>query len=499
MKLSELLAAKEAEHKNADGAVEAIKARQAGIVKTVRDEGRNVLTGVERAEFDALEADKTAANARLVRAKTTLDEIRQAAVEEDTTEREQGETKETGTEGAGEKRAYDQVHRVTAEERQYAPHRERGFDQNAGKFRRNVKPGGDFEFDVAAAFLGDYEAQDRLRQHMKEERVERGAYLSRALNDPTQQRAVGTGAFAGLTVPQYLTDLYAPAASAKRPFADVCNTHEMPPQGMTVNISRITTATSTGIQASENTAVSETNIDDTLLTINVQTNAGQQTMSRQSIERGAGTEPVVMDDLFRRYASTLDSTLINQATNGLTNVASTITYTDASPTVAELAPLLSQGAAAVEAAMLDLASGENIALMNSRRWFWLNQAMSATWPLMSQPGVLAQTLGANYGETYGRGLRGILPNNLPVIVDANVPINLGGGTNQDEIYILDKQESHLWEDPAAPLFIRAEQPAAATLGVLLVLYGYFAYTHARVPNAQKISGTGLITPTWTGV
>jgi hypothetical protein len=59
---------------------------------------------------------------------------------------------------------------------------------------------------------------------------------------------------------------------------------------MTVNISRITTATSVALQASENTAVSETNIDDTLLTENVQTAAGQQTLSRQAIDRGTGVD-----------------------------------------------------------------------------------------------------------------------------------------------------------------------------------------------------------------
>ncbi|MFI0424218.1 hypothetical protein [Spongiactinospora sp. 9N601] len=83
-----------------------------------------------------------------------------------------------------------------------------------------------------------------------------------------------------------------------------------------MNLSRITTSSSTALQASQNTAVSEQNMDDTLLTIDVQTNAGQQTLSRQSIERGTGIEPVVLDDLFRRYATTLDSTLINQATTG---------------------------------------------------------------------------------------------------------------------------------------------------------------------------------------
>ena len=59
---------------------------------------------------------------------------------------------------------------------------------------------------------------------------------------------------------------------------------------MTVDISRITTASSVALQAAETTAVSETNIDDTLLSIPVQTAAGQQTMSRQAIDRGAGIE-----------------------------------------------------------------------------------------------------------------------------------------------------------------------------------------------------------------
>jgi hypothetical protein len=34
------------------------------------------------------------------------------------------------------------------------------------------------------------------------------------------------------------------------------------------------------------------------------------------------------------------------------------------------------------------------------------------------------------------------------------------------------------------VFIRAEQPAAASLGVLLVVYGYFAYTFARYANSR---------------
>lgn len=372
--------------------------------------------------------------------------------------------------------AYDRVHRVGQEERTYRPDQDRR--------------GAQFERDVASAFLGDYDARDRLARHMAEERAERGEQL---------QRAAGTGAFAGLVVPQYLTDMYAPAAQANRPFADAIRTHDLPPQGMQVNISRITTGSDVDLQTSENTAVTEQDMDDTNLPISVQTAAGQQTISRQAVERGAGVEAVVMDDLFRRYNTNLDGKLINQATTGLSAVATAVTYTDTDPTALELYPKLIEGLSGVEAALLDMASGDNLAVMHSRRWYWLQNALGDKWPVISQPGVIAQTLGANYATAYGRGVRGILPNGTPVIVDNNIATNLGAGTNQDEIYLVDRQECHLWEDPDAPMYIRAEQAKAASLGVLLVVYGYFAYTHARYPHARKISGTGLVTPTFTGV
>ena len=390
--------------------------------------------------------------------------------------------------------AYDSVARVGTEERTYAPHKERHFDQVRGELRAGVKAGGDFERDVAAAFFGDYSAQERLARHQAEERVDRAEYFA---------RAAGTGAFAGLTVPQYLTDMYAPAVAAMRPFADACNGHVLPSDGMTVNISRITTATSAALQASENTGVSETNIDDTLLTINVQTVSGQQTLSRQAIERGTGVEAVVLDDLYRRYATTLDSTLLNQASTGVAASSTVIPYTSAAPKVVELYPIIIQAQAAVEAALLNQASGDTITVMNSRRWYWLQNGLSATWPLVSQPGIVPQMLGANFAEKYGSGVRGVLPNGSPVIVDNNVTtVGLAGavtGGTQDHVYVLDRNECHLWEDPNAPVFIRAEQPAAASLGVLFVLYGYFASTFSRYAQAQLISGTGTVTPAFTGV
>ena len=355
-------------------------------------------------------------------------------------------------------------------------------------YNRDADPKGvNFLADVVARALNNGGAIMRLERHMDEERSLRG---------PQIDRAAGTSAFAGLVVPQYLVDLYAPQAKAGRPFADICRKHDLPETGMTASIGRVTTGTSVAVQASEGAAVSETDIDDTLLTVNIQTASGQQTLSRQAVERGIGVEQTTLEDLFRAYGTSLDNALLNQATNGLTNVATPIAYTDATPTAPELYPKLLAAPAAVEAALLDQAANDTVAVMHSRRWYWLQSQLTSTWPMFGQPGVAPQLSGVNYAEKYGSGFRGVLPSGAPVVVDNNIATNLGAGTNEDEIYFASPSECHLWEDPSAPMLIRAEQTKAANLQILLVVYGYFAYTHARRPHAQKISGTGMIAPSF---
>lgn len=472
MTLDELILSIEVEHEQA----EKKRVRAIAEVKTIlakaRNDGRASLTEEEDADCNAAFARRDAAKKELAGIGAKMSNAKRAKDAEEEIEVGLAERRADPTTSAGAKPAYDRVMRVGAEERTY--------------HKGNCRGGGPFVRDVLNQYLyRDLESEQRLVRHMSEERVERGTYL---------ERAAGTGAFAGLTVPQYLTELYAPAVAARRPFADVMTKLPLPPQGMTVNISRITTATSVALQPTENTAVSETNIDDTLLTENVQTAAGQQTLSRQALDRGTGIEDVVMLDLQRRYATTEDSTIINQATTGLLAVATDIAYTDASPTGAELYPKLLAGAAGSEAALLGQANPD-VVIMHSRRWYWLSKEMTSTWPMIANQGIPTQASGVNFAERYGSGFRGLLPNGMAVIVDNNLPTNLGAGTNEDSIVIVPTEESFLWEDPDAPQFIRAEQPAAANLGVLLVLYGYFAYTLRRYVNShQEITGTGLITP-----
>ena len=368
-------------------------------------------------------------------------------------------------------RGYENQTRIGTEERTYRPDTD--------------KRGTMFASDVVASLLGDFDARERITRHSQEERVLRG-------QDQFDVRAVGTGAFSGIVVPQYLVDAFAGKPRADRPLADAMRSHDLPEVGMTVNLGKLTTGTTAAEQTSENSAVSETNVDDTLLTANVLTSAGSQTVSRQGSERGVGVEDTIIEDLISAQRSNLDSIILNKATVGLSAVATSIAYTDASPTAAELYPKLLAGPAAVEAAMLNAHPGDVIAVMHSRRWYWLQSQLTSTWPLFGQPGVATQTAGQDYGERYGNGFRGILPSGTPVIVDNN--ISTAFGTNEDEIYFVSQTESHLWEDANAPTLIRAEQ--AKTLGIDLVIYAYFAFMFDRVSHAQKISGTGLILPTF---
>lgn len=187
-----------------------------------------------------------------------------------------------------EARAYDNVARVTREERTYSSESD----------ARGVS----FIHDVVARTFGDMDASQRLARHQQEERVERGSGL--------ESRAVGTSALGALVVPQYLTDLVAPLARAGRPLADITNRMALPAEGMTVEIPRITTGTSAAVQATQNSSVSETNLDETTLSVPVVTIAGQQTISVQALSRGRGTEQVILRDLVSAYNTALDAQLI---------------------------------------------------------------------------------------------------------------------------------------------------------------------------------------------
>jgi HK97 family phage major capsid protein len=333
-----------------------------------------------------------------------------------------------------------------------------------------------------AQFNNDYSAKERLARHMNEERIER--------------RDVTSTNFAGLVVPQFLTELAAPFARAGRPFLDRARKHNLPPDGLTISISKVTTGSATAVQT-EGATVQETNMDDTKLDVSVVTVAGQQNVSRQAIERGTNIDSLVMADLVSAYHTNLDSLFVTTSATSLTNVITqVITYTDASPTVAELYPKLLDG---VQRIQTNFFGGPNFILMHPRRLAFILAAVDTTNRPLAVPtpnGPMNAVATGNSSVVYGNSGYSIA--GLPVITDANVTTTNGAGTNEDVIIIGNTQEAHLWEDGAGePMMLRFDQPKSQELDITMIVYGYSAFTANRYPNAfALIGGTGLVTPTF---
>ena len=356
--------------------------------------------------------------------------------------------------------------RVTREERTYHPESQNSFLRDA----------------FAAQVLGDFDARERISRHQQEEKIEK--------------RDVGSGAFAGLVVPQFLTDLAAPFARAGRPFMDVSRKHALPNAGLVLSISKVTTGSAVAVQ-SEGAAVQETDIDDTKLDVNVVTVAGQQNVSRQALERGTGIDSLVMADLVSAYHTQLDKLNVDTSATSLTaTITQVVTYTDASPTVGELYPKIMD---CIQRIQTNYFGGPNFILMHPRRLAFILAAVDDA----KRPLAVPQSNGPTNAFAVGNGSvvygnSGYTIAGLPVITDANVRTNNGVGENEDVIIIGNTQESHLWEQGAgAPFMLRFEDVKSAELEVKMVVYGYSAYTANRYPNAfALIGGTGLITPTF---
>lgn len=277
------------------------------------------LPPAQAARLDGLIRQRREARADIARAEAQLDAVREA---EGDLSRERAAHRMTVETPVGRRLREGQTARLSV-------------GRNERTYREDLDPSGrNFLLDVCRGYLrNDPGASSRLERHMEEEAVERpGPWAERASAGDTL-----TSNWAGLTVPAYLTNLVADQIGALRPFADLCCVHTpLPPHGMTVNFSKVTTGSSVALQSPELSAVSATSLDDTLGQANVQTAAGQQTISLQAVQRGTGIEDTTWRDLSRKYAAALDSTLLTQASTGLSNVAQTVAYTSGSPTGAEM-------------------------------------------------------------------------------------------------------------------------------------------------------------------
>lgn len=365
------------------------------------------------------------------------------------------------------------VAHVTREERTYSA-------------RANVAEGRSFFSDAFNARVGDVSARERIERHMREAAVE----------GELNTRATTTSSYAGLVVPQYLVDMAAQVSRAGRPMADNgCTKMDLPAGGMSLIIPRATTGVSVASQASENSAVSNTDQVWTNVTVPVATISGRQEVSRQSLERGTpGIDGLIYADLAAAYAAELDRQIFvgTGASGQMSGIGGTAGISTATAFGAAVAASTFYSKIAGQIAAIagaGTATRPSHIVMHPRRWAWLTlQVDSAGRPLvvpaignpMNAHGNVSVPGG--YSGDQGVGIVGYFQG-LPVITDSNVPTNVGGGTSEDVVYVFDKRHALLFEDGAAPRNLRFDETKGDALTVVLAAYNYAAFTAGRYPSA----------------
>jgi HK97 family phage major capsid protein len=336
-------------------------------------------------------------------------------------------------------------------------------------------------------YNGDIDASDRIRRHRQEMAVE--------------HRDGTTASYAGLVVPQYLTQLAAELSRAGRPFADQCTSLPLPDSGMSINISRVTTGSSAAAQASENAAVSETDIDDTLLTADVRTIASGQQVSRQAVERGTGIDALIAADMMGAVATVLEDQVLNGSGSsgnmlGLSNISgiNAVTYTDGSPTGAELYSKIVDGIQQINSNRF---AGADLIVMHPRRLAFLQAETDSSGRPLVVPTQNVPQNALGTGPVAGYGVTGASIAGLPVVTSGKISTGAGSGGNEDVIFIVRRGDMLLFEDAGQPAMVRMDQTAGLNLTVTLVAYQYACFIGGRYPaSVSMISGTGLVAPSF---
>ena len=352
----------------------------------------------------------------------------------------------------------------------------RGSQETEAPYRRDR---GNFFADLIQTKNGDPEARERLVAN------------NRHVMD-VEKRAISQTATAGgeFIPPLWLTE-FAAKLRAGRAVVDAVGTKPLPGLTNSINLPRITTGATAAVQA-DGGAVSNTDQITASLTAQVQTIAGRTIASYQLVELSSpGIDQVVYEDILAAYNQALDVAVINGAVanaKGLLNVTgiNAITYTDASPTLPEFYPPLFQGKSQIEKNAFD--SPHFVALHPSVWNSFLADLDTATRPLaLSTDSARFNAAGAF--EYSAQGLVGNLAG-LPVVTDANIPTNLGGGTNETRAIIVNRRGFDIWE--STPTFKVADQTNIANLQYQLVLYGYYAVMSRQPAMISVVSGTGMI-------
>lgn len=309
------------------------------------------------------------------------------------------------------------------------------------------------------------------------------------------------GAGGEFAPPSWQVEDFVALARGGRVTADLCQTETLPSGISSVNLPKVSTGVTTAVQATQNSALSDTAMTTTSVSSGITTVGGKQIVSMQLLQQsGIPFDRVILQDLAKAYAVQVDSQVLygtnaNGQVRGLVGVAVNTAFTTASPAPASVTNAnslyyaVSKSAAAVQAAIFEPA---NAIVMTPARWAWVLGSVDAnSRPFVIPNGNNFNPLGTT-GEQVAQGPAGYF-GSYPVYTDPNVSVTANSATNQDEIYVLRTDELWLYESPVQTASFDATY--ADNASVLFRILGYLAFIPNRYTGAvQSVRGTGLVVP-----
>jgi len=352
-------------------------------------------------------------------------------------------------------------------------------------------------YDLFKSGQGDSGARERLDRHSMQFRADERT------RNVAEFRAASTTSGAGgeFSPPLWLIGNFVAAVRPARATADAITNLQLPPGTDLLNIPKISTGTAVALQQNNNTGISVQDIVTTTVPAPVFTVAGGLIISLQLFQQSpiAGQmDKVVLSDLSADYARQMGSFVINgtgtsgQPTGLLTAAGANITYTDATPGFLGVGKMYAKIGQAIQTIQTSRFLAPTAISMHPRRWAWCATQVDSAGRAVILPNdngplnaasVQATTNAEGYvGKMFG----------LPVIVDPNIPTNLGAGANEDRIIIMRAEDSWLYEGQlAAQVF---SETYSNQLSLFCRVYNYGALAHRLGSSIAVISGTGLVTP-----
>jgi Phage capsid family len=345
----------------------------------------------------------------------------------------------------------------------------------------------------------DADAAARLERHQTEALVDRRAVArlngeqKAKLEDVEYrtQRADVTLGFGGeFAPPLWMIEKFATAGRAGRVYADVLdqygNVFPLPPGVQSIHAPRISTGSSTGVQA-DGSAVSETDVATAEVASDVVTIAGQGDVSQQlyDLTPQPGLDFIFLTDLTKAYNKNLETQLLTGTgpttsntpgaqINGLTNVSGIPSGNKVSgaglSTIEQQWNALGQVAANVSNQRL---LPPEVWLMAGRRYFWIASSVDNQKRPIASPGQGPHM--PDYPKAGGATPFGPIIG-LLTYLDGAIP----AGASADTAYALRPSEMFLWE--SEPRFIASVNATAGTLQVRLSLHRYAAAMLDRYPS-----------------